>query len=574
MLEKKVLIVFANPQNTMSLNLSKEKKVICEAIKKSKHGKKIKLTCLETSTIHDFRRALLNQDYEIVHIASHGNHAGLILEDEFGKPHKIPQKAFTDLLHQYKKIECVILNACYSFKQGQLISSAVPYTIAMENKLYDETAIEFSRGFYDAIGAGKDYQTAYEQGCINVRLIHSNKEFPSVFFQKEKLLLRDTVYVNKSITAENGNESVSENGKPKRHQVKSGIPPVPDIFLGREEDIETLKERLGVLKGGKDTGQIQILTALRPDSSRKSSLNILRGSPGIGKTAVTTVLAEDKDVAGTYSDGILWTALGQNPKIHHILASWGSKLGNEDIYSSPTLKEGIEIFSHLIKNKKILIIIDDVWKIEDVIPFKAAIGKTCSLLVTTRTYKVVNDLSVPSETVHNLPGLSEDHSVRLLEILAPSVVSNHRKTCYKLVHALECLPLALQVAGRMLNTESKETWGVEDLLNSLIEGKSIIDQKAPADLMDLEKLTIPTVATLLRKSLDVLSPKALECFAYLAPYREKPVSFDLEALKASWQMDDPKPIIMELTGQGLLERAGDRYQVHSLLLTLARSLFL
>jgi hypothetical protein len=134
------------------------------------------------------------------------------------------------------------------------------------------------------------------------------------------------------------------------------------------------------------------------------------------------------------------------------------------------------------------------------------------------------------------------------------------------------VPLALHVAGRLLHEEAREIWGVGDLLASLREGRSIIEAKAPADRMDFEKMTIPPVAALLRKSTDTLDPEIQRCFAYLAPLAEKPATFDLETLKAIWQVDDPRPIVRQLTGRGLLEPVGDRYQMHSLLLSFAETL--
>src|SRR6185436_14493548 len=117
----KILCAFANPQKTVPLQLDKEKKLIREAINYSKNKNKIKLTIIDADTIHDFRRALLDDDFQIVHVSSHGTNSGLILADEFGHPHQIPQHALAELLSDYKSIECLVLNACYSVSQAALI---------------------------------------------------------------------------------------------------------------------------------------------------------------------------------------------------------------------------------------------------------------------------------------------------------------------------------------------------------------------------------------------------------------------------------------------------------------------
>jgi hypothetical protein len=40
----------------------------------------------------------------------------------------------------------------------------------MDNEIDNEAAIEFSRGFYDALGAGHDIDRAFEEGITAVRL--------------------------------------------------------------------------------------------------------------------------------------------------------------------------------------------------------------------------------------------------------------------------------------------------------------------------------------------------------------------------------------------------------------------
>lgn len=251
------------------------------------------------------------------------------------------------------------------------------------------------------------------------------------------------------------------------------------------------------------------------------------------------------------------------------MATWGRELGSEDIFRAPTLKQAVERLSGLLKKKRVLMIIDDVWESEHASAFRQSKGNDCSLLITTRAPQIISQLAVAPQAIHNLPGLTEESSLNLLKILAPDVVPAYRQECLEIVRAVEGLPLALHVAGRLLNEESQQVWGVSGLLKSLLEGKLLIESKAPADLIDLEKQTIPTVATLLRKSVDTLDAQAKLCFAYLAPYKQKPATFSLEDLKSSWQMEDPKPIIKQLTGRGLLERVGNRYQMHSLLITLA-----
>lgn len=179
-----VLAVFANPRGTSPLRLATEERVIRESIKLSRHRDNISLTTCPATTVHDLRRALLNEDFQIIHISGHGTGIGLVLEDEIGGKYVVPQQGLADLFQAYPLIECTILNACYSIQQGHLNSVGVPFTIAMEGPISDDAAIEFSRGFYDAIGAGRKIDFAYDEGCRSVKLAAPNTQFISKLLKK------------------------------------------------------------------------------------------------------------------------------------------------------------------------------------------------------------------------------------------------------------------------------------------------------------------------------------------------------------------------------------------------------
>ncbi len=178
-----VLVVFANPRGTNALRLGEEDRAITESVRRSKQRDDITLTKCHAATVHDLSRALLDEEFRIVHISGHGTHSGLVLEENDGSRFVVPQAALAKTFSAYTPpnghLECVILNACYSVSTGTLASLGVPYTIAMEGAISDRAAIEFSRGFYDAIGAGKDITFAYEEGCRRVDLAAPGTQFVS-----------------------------------------------------------------------------------------------------------------------------------------------------------------------------------------------------------------------------------------------------------------------------------------------------------------------------------------------------------------------------------------------------------
>ena len=335
-------------------------------------------------------------------------------------------------------------------------------------------------------------------------------------------------------------------------------PPPPSLIIGREDDLRNLKENLGI--SGKSKTTIQILTAIK-------------GWPGVGKTTIASALAQDEDIRKAFPDGILWTSLGQEPNLLSEIAAWGRALGTDELLRARTLEEAQAQLTALLRNKKMLLIIDDVWEPEHAKPFTVG-GQNCAMLITTRRDDVANALAPSANSIYRLKVLKEEDALTLLKELAPTVVEGYPKESLVLVQGLEGLPLALQVAGRLLNAEANRGFGVVELINDIKKGAKLLEAEAPADRTDLVNETTPTIAALLQKSLDLLDEKTRDCYAYLGVFAPKPATFDLEAMKFVWQVEDAKPVVKILVDYGLLEFVPEmeRYQMHALLVMLAKTL--
>lgn len=337
-------------------------------------------------------------------------------------------------------------------------------------------------------------------------------------------------------------------------------PPRPQLIIGREDALHDLKARLGVATGGQPAANLQILTAIR-------------GWPGIGKTTIAAVLAHDPEVATAFPDGILWVSLGLTPNLLSELATWGRALGTDDLLRARTLQEASAQLTALLRNKRMLLIVDDVWEPEHALPFRVG-GHGCATLITTRITSVAEALAPTPNDIYKLAVLTFEKALELLNELAPDVVAHNRRQCLELVQELEGLPLAIQVAGHLLNVEASRAFGVAELLVQLRDGARLLAAKAPVDRVDLVTQTTPTIAALLEKSTERLDDLTRDCFAYLGAFAPKPATFDLAAMASVWQMEDPKPVVRTLVERGLLEYIPqmERYQVHALLVMHARSL--
>ena len=100
---------------------------------------------------------------QIVHFAGHGDDDGILVEGNKGRAIPVPVDALADLFGLCQEhVECVILNACHSEIQATAIAEHIPYVIGMSAGISDRAAIEFAVGFYDALGAGKPIEVAFQ----------------------------------------------------------------------------------------------------------------------------------------------------------------------------------------------------------------------------------------------------------------------------------------------------------------------------------------------------------------------------------------------------------------------------
>jgi hypothetical protein len=339
----------------------------------------------------------------------------------------------------------------------------------------------------------------------------------------------------------------------------SYIPRRPDLFVGRDRDMEALKSRL--FSSEKQSPKMHLITAMH-------------GWPGVGKTALASMLANDPEVRAYFPDGILWATLGQDPNSVSILQTWGRIYRDSQIMHCADANSASRNMKRVLGKKKALLVIDDIWNSVDALPFLIA-GNDCATLFTTRRVDTASAISSRDTQVYPLKVLDKQYSLDLLKELAGEVVKNYPKECDALLTDLNGLPLAIQVAGRLLQTEYQAGLDIPRLIDEMMNSALLLQSKAPIDLSDLEKETPPTVAALLMKSVNCLDEQTREHFSRLGIFAESPAVITLDALKMTWQTDHPQAIIRTLVGNGLLEhmKGTDEYKIHGLLKLLARSLW-
>jgi CHAT domain-containing protein len=153
----KILFLSANPKDTDKLRLDEEVREIKEAMKLAQKRDRFEVISEVAVRVDDLRRALLEHTPQIVHFSGHGaGSQGVALEDDSGKLKLVSTTALARLFKFFQShLDCVFLNACYSEVQAEAIRQHIQYVVGMNKAVGDRAAIEFAKGFYDALGAGR-----------------------------------------------------------------------------------------------------------------------------------------------------------------------------------------------------------------------------------------------------------------------------------------------------------------------------------------------------------------------------------------------------------------------------------
>jgi DNA polymerase III delta prime subunit len=171
---KKILILAANPRK--DLDLRREIHILKSTIERSQANDRFEIEIGSAIRSKDLQELFLKHEPRIVHFCGHGTgEQGLVLEDDRGQEQFVSTIAISDLFKSFAdKVECVLLNACYSEQQADAIKEHVNYSIGMSQSIRDDAAIVFARGFYQALAYGKSIQESFDLGCNAIKLqIHN-----------------------------------------------------------------------------------------------------------------------------------------------------------------------------------------------------------------------------------------------------------------------------------------------------------------------------------------------------------------------------------------------------------------
>ena len=184
----KILILAANPKGTSKLRLDEEVRAIKLRLKLAKGRDDFQIESEWAVRTGDIQQVLLDFQPQIVHFSGHGEgEEGLAFEDDGGMAKCVGAAALASLFKLFKdRVECVVLNACYSEVQAKAIAKQIPCVIGMNKAIGDKAAIVFSDAFYGGLGAGRSVVDSFELGRNRIQLEGIPEELTPVLKVKPK----------------------------------------------------------------------------------------------------------------------------------------------------------------------------------------------------------------------------------------------------------------------------------------------------------------------------------------------------------------------------------------------------
>jgi hypothetical protein len=333
-------------------------------------------------------------------------------------------------------------------------------------------------------------------------------------------------------------------------------PPLPLYFVDRPEPCKAVKA---------------YLLEHTPQWHGTLVVSAIQGLGGIGKSVLAAALAHDREVQSRFCDGVLWITLGQQPDILSCLSAWIQDLGDHS-YKPTTTSSASAHLRTLLHDKRMLLVVDDVWEPSHAEPFRVG-GSNCCVLVTTR------EARIPGCLRYDLDVMTPEQALALLShAIQEELTETAIQEELALARAVAYLPLALELAAAQI--QDGATW--KELLEALQQ------EIADLDILDIQGFGFESQASKQRNlsllasfnlSLKRLPPEQLKNFAWLGVLPED-ITITEQMAATLWDMSphQARTLLRFFKSRALLLSGGrlaDQrlgYRLHDLMHDVARHL--
>jgi tetratricopeptide (TPR) repeat protein len=367
---------------------------------------------------------------------------------------------------------------------------------------------------------------------------------------------------------------------PKISQLLALRPPAQLPQAAAEPSAPPLDVEVPTPKEGGLLGRDDLLDKAVTQLIGGSSVSLLSGIPGAGKTALAVQMTEDARVKQQFRDGRMWLPVGSRkgsglPHWVHRMATWCRTLNvSADLLGAAQSDEDGPRMAHLVDqalgDRRVLLVFDDVWLPEDAVVFKE-IGHNCRRVLTTRIPEVAHIFAQPTLRV---PELDRVASEKLLERHCPGARQALGTSIDPVLDTVDGVPLALVLVGMALY-HIWNTLGIGaayDFLAQVAQDDAWLDlstDEIPAGERPLagKRATLRRVIDLTAKR---LTHKEIEALGALTAFPPKANTFSRPA--GQYVAGDSKSFAT-LASNGLVELfdpTGDRFTMHQAIADYAR----
>jgi WD40 repeat protein len=347
--------------------------------------------------------------------------------------------------------------------------------------------------------------------------------------------------IDTKIYIENYKESADL--KQSKAPIFYGLPNLPSRYQPRNRDLDIVRAK--TLNARSPIGIVSAPPAVG-----------VQGMGGIGKTVLATILVHDPELRAAFPDGIAWLSFGRQVPFLAKASEFAFAITGIR-HSFATVSEAKGTLGSFTRDKRMLVVLDDIWEPEAADPF-SGLDSGCRLLITTRDARVLERAGAER---YELGLLRSVEARAFLATAAGIVLDALPAEAWDIVRECGRLPLALAAVGALIR-RGTFTWA--DALTTL--------QEADLDHLDTSWLPDPeqrSLAIVVKISFDSLSSDAHACVFSCAALRED-VDLPESLLLKLWtgtiaSVRQGKLIAQELVDCSLLSRdEAHNYRIHDL----------
>jgi hypothetical protein len=189
-IDRSVLVLAANPQSTIRLELEREAALIWERLQQGESGRKYLVRIEQGNGVEDVARYLAEYQPTVVHFVGNGSPTGEIMLRNSHQVQPLTPSAFANLFKiEGRQIDCVVLNSCFSVAMADELGKYVGCTIGIDEEIDDApTERSFIGEFYRELAVGNGYQGAFDRGCREMQSLQLYDRRPH-FISGDRALL-------------------------------------------------------------------------------------------------------------------------------------------------------------------------------------------------------------------------------------------------------------------------------------------------------------------------------------------------------------------------------------------------